>query len=118
MKYTYTLPFPVSVNSLYRAVQGRSKLSKRGREFYADGLRVLLPQPRPSSPLLGRLAVSIVLHPPTRRGYDCDNYAKGALDLLTKAGIWGDDEQITRLLIEKGTVTKGGAAVVTVEVLA
>lgn len=113
--YTYTLPWPPSVNTLWRAVRGRNILSKRGREFYEDGQRVLLPQPRPSSPLLGRVSVTITLLPPTRRGYDIDNRTKAVLDLLTKAGIWADDEQVTRLLVEKGEVTKGGAAVVTVE---
>jgi Holliday junction resolvase RusA-like endonuclease len=33
--------------------------------------------------------------------YDLDNYAKGPLDALTKAGVWADDEQVVRLHVTK-----------------
>lgn len=114
--YVFTIPFPPSANTLYRAFRGRNILSQKGREFYDQGQAALLPQKRPTVPLAGALEVTIMLCAPTRRGYDVDNRAKGVLDLLTKVGIWADDEQVVKLTIEKGPVLPGGAARVAVAV--
>lgn len=62
----------------------------------------------------GRLAVKVTLCPPDRRKRDLDNYVKALLDALTHANVWADDEQIDRLVIERGEVVKGGKAVVTI----
>lgn len=42
----------------------------------------------------------------TPRG-DVDNYCKGALDGLTKAGVWGDDGQVTTLISSKRFAAPG-----------
>ena len=62
----------------------------------------------------GRLSVEILLCGPTKAARDVDNFAKGILDAFTYAGVWLDDKQVDRLLIERGEVAKGGHAVVTV----
>lgn len=38
---------------------------------------------------------------------DCDNYAKGPLDVLTKKQYWGDDKQITHLVVRKRFAADG-----------
>ncbi len=56
----------------------------------------------------GELSVSLVLHPPTLRRYDIDNFTKALFDALSKAEFWEDDSQVIRLVIEKGEKIKGG----------
>lgn len=40
----------------------------------------------------------------TKRGtprYDIDNYLKGIMDAMTKAGVWHDDDQVSKVLAKK-----------------
>lgn len=67
----------------------------------------------PGLPLTGALEVGVRLCPPDNRRRDEDNFAGKALfDALTKAGVWGDDSQIRRKVVEWGDVVKGGCVVV------
>lgn len=59
-------------------------------------VRVVATRPR-----TGKLA-----HP---RG-DCDNYAKGPLDVMTKVGVWKDDSLVHTLKISKRYAEPGEAA--------
>ncbi len=69
-------------------------------------------------PLRGQLEVSVTLCPPDRKRRDEDNFAGKALfDALTKAGVWGDDSQIRRKIVEWGDVVKGGCVVVEISSL-
>ena len=38
---------------------------------------------------------------------DCDNYAKGALDLMTWKNYWADDDLVTDLLVKKRFAEEG-----------
>ena len=61
-------------------------------------------------PARGPLEVLVRLCPPDNRRRDEDNFAGKALfDALTKAGVWNDDSQIRRKVVEWGEVVKGGA---------
>jgi crossover junction endodeoxyribonuclease RusA len=46
--------------------------------------------------------VEIILYPPDARRRDIDNYNKALFDALTHAGIWEDDSQVQRMLVEWG----------------
>ena len=114
---TMTLPWPPSVNSYWRSVvmggQVRVLISAKGREYRA----ALAADPATSTVRLGsdvRLAVRVILCPPDKRRIDLDNRMKGLLDGLTFAQVWGDDSQVDALHILRGTVVKGGAAIVTI----
>lgn len=111
------LPWPLSVNLMYRSVRGRSILSSAGRDYRTRALHALIPQPRPATPLQDRLSVTITAYPPDRRRRDLDNLPKGVLDLLTHGGVYADDSQIDRLLIVRGPVERGGTVTVDIEVL-
>ncbi len=119
-----TLPWPPSVNNYWhqRVVTPKGKramamtyISDAGKTFKTDvHAAVLATLKAKPVPLDGRLAVAILLHQPDRRGRDIDNVVKPLLDALTAAGVWLDDAQIDRLQVQRGAITKGGRADVSV----
>lgn len=111
-----TLPYPPTVNKMWRNVQGRTLLSADGRKYrkaVADECMAL------GSPAMGneRLEVLVRVCPPDRRRRDLDNVLKGPLDALEKAGVYEDDSQIDRLMLERGEVVKGGKLEVVISVI-
>jgi len=92
---TFLLPWPPSVNGMWRSVQGRNILSQRYRLWRDAAGKALLMQ-RPKH-VLGPVKVAIELSPPDARRYDLDNRVKPVLDLLVaNAVIDGDDHRIVR----------------------
>lgn len=94
------LPFPPSVNRIWRTVAGRTLLSAEGRTYRR---RVAVEFMRPSVIRFGAtpVTVSIAAWMPDRRRRDLDNLLKAALDALTHAGCWDDDSQIEDLSIRR-----------------
>lgn len=109
------LPFPPSVNGYWRSTQKGVLISELGRIFRSNALAAIYQQlrSRPTA-LLTELDVHVVLFPPTRAKRDLDNFQKALFDGLTHAGIWKDDSQVKRMLVEWGPVTKGGKAEITI----
>ncbi|SKC22496.1 crossover junction endodeoxyribonuclease RusA [Kosakonia radicincitans] len=108
------LPFPPSVNTYWRApnkgpLKGRHLISAAGRKYQSDACAAIIEQlrrlPKPSSE---PASVEVILYPPDVRRRDIDNYNKALFDALTHAGVWEDDSQVKRLLVEWGPVVKGG----------
>lgn len=116
-----TLPFPPSANSIWRAFvqKGRVRniLSKTGRAYRETATASAQAQ-YGGEPMKGRLSVTMTLHAPTRRAYDVDNRAKAALDAITHAGVWLDDEQVDQLTIIRGDRAPGGGCLVRIEEMA
>lgn len=100
------LPFPPSVNHLWRRVGHRTLLSRGGRAFRRAVLATLAA--RGVRPIAGRLAVTIDVHPPDRRRRDLDNALKALLDALQHGGAYHDDAQIDDLRIRRGACVPGG----------
>ena len=123
MNTTYTIPFPPSVNEAYRAIRRGDRAtnikSKKWRE-YPLLVKAAIGSIHPDHMILGRAALSIILHEPshkrdgtkdgTRR--DLDNFTKSIQDALTLAGVWKDDSPVDILIIERGKKFSGGRAVV------
>jgi crossover junction endodeoxyribonuclease RusA len=110
-----TLPFPPTVNTYWRNTSRGVLISASGRSFRSSAIASVYQQMkcRPK-PITVDVAVKMILFPPDKRQRDLDNYLKAALDSLTHAGIWLDDSQIKRIVVEWGPVTKGGQSEVTI----
>ena len=115
-----TLPFPPSVNTYWRApnrgpLAGRHLISAAGRKYQSDACAAIIEQlrrlPKPSNT---PAAVAIILFPPDQRRRDLDNYNKALFDALTHAGVWEDDSQVKRMLVEWGPVVPKGKVEITI----
>jgi len=94
-------------------------LSKKSTTFRLTVRSLVVAAKLPGLPVHGALEVKVTLCPPDKRRRDEDNFAGKALfDALTKAGVWGDDSQIRRKVVEWGDVVKGGLVVVEIGALA
>lgn len=67
--------------------------------------------PKPST---APAVVEIVLFPPDQRRRDLDNYNKALFDALTHAGVWEDDSQVKKMLVEWGPVVPKGKVEITI----
>jgi crossover junction endodeoxyribonuclease RusA len=115
--YEFTLPYPPSVNGYWRAFRGRQIISKRGRDYRKHAIEVMNDLGLNDELISERMHLSVVIHPPTLRKYDIDNWCKAPFDALTHAKFWIDDEQIDSLLIKKGEKVKGGLLKVKVDLI-
>ena len=100
-----TLPWPPSVNRMWRTVRGRTLLSAAGRQYRADAVQMALagsPTRFGDAPL----EVTIIAWLPDNRRRDADNLFKAPLDALAHAGIYTDDSQIVGLSIRKAGVDR------------
>ena len=92
-----------SVNHYWVASGKRRFLSARAKDF--QKCVALFVKPHKSAE---RLKIEITFHFSDRRVRDLDNYLKGTLDSLVKAGLCVDDEQFDELIIKRGEIIKGG----------
>ncbi|HAF2548800.1 TPA: RusA family crossover junction endodeoxyribonuclease [Salmonella enterica] len=115
-----TLPFPPSVNTYWRApnkgqLKGRHMVSASGRKYQSEACAAVIEQlrrlPKPST---APASVEITLYPPDKRIRDLDNYNKALFDALTHAGVWEDDSQVKRMLVEWGPVFPKGKVEITI----
>lgn len=116
--YEFILPWPPTVNHWHQPVKMgkgvRVIKSKNARAYESLVIEVMTALKLDSEALDGKLSVSLTLNPPTLARYDIDNRTKGVFDGLSAAGFWLDDEQVTKLTIEKGEKQKGGNVLVKV----
>ncbi|MGJ8516624.1 RusA family crossover junction endodeoxyribonuclease [Carnimonas bestiolae] len=112
-----TLSFPPTVNSVWRSVNGRTIMSKRGREYRKETCAAIAHQLDNTGVVATgeRLRMEVLLYPPDRRKRDIDNYNKALLDAITNTGrIWHDDSQIDLLTVERRPASKGGYCIVNI----
>lgn len=95
------LPYPPSVNRMWRTVNGRMILSAEGRKYRLSCRGRVL-----DSIGTDRARVTIHAWMPDARRRDIDNLLKAALDVLTHSGLWQDDEQIDDLHIIRAGIDR------------
>lgn len=89
------LPYPPSINRLYRSINGRSILSKVGRDYYRD----VVPIAEASGiNIRGPYVLIIRAHRPDKRRRDIGNLEKIVSDTLAKAGVVEDDSYAQAIL--------------------
>ncbi|CQL97398.1 KilA-N domain-containing protein [Salmonella enterica subsp. enterica serovar Typhimurium str. DT104] len=98
------------------AINGIKKFwSLTARKYQSAACVAIIEQlrrlPKPSTELA---AVEIILYPPDKRIRDLDNYNKALFDALTHAGVWEDDSQVKRMLVEWGPVFPKGKVEITI----
>jgi crossover junction endodeoxyribonuclease RusA len=93
-------------------------ISKKGREFRADVVRMLCKY-RGLYSAEQRLTINVWLSAPDRRRTDCDNRIKALFDALQHAEVYPDDSQIDEIHVYRGPVDseKKGFVFVSIEVL-
>lgn len=109
-----TLPYPPSVNTYWRKRGKMTYLSKAGRDFKTAVAEYVVEH---NVPKFGaaNIEVMIVLRPRRISGFmDIDNCCKAVLDSCQDAGVFDDDNQVSKLIVERGAYIKGGACVVVV----
>lgn len=114
-----TLPWPPSLNRIWRAVVGKILLSQAARK-YKKAAAAALPVGRVPPPLTGRLMVWMVLHPPLKLAgsrWDIANREKLMVDCLTEQRVWLDDSQIDAMVILRGTPSGAGRVELTIHTL-
>jgi crossover junction endodeoxyribonuclease RusA len=116
-EYEFDLPYPPSVNGYWRTFRGRQIISKRGREYRKHAIEVMKELSLAGEMISERMHLSVVIHPPTLRKYDIDNWCKAPFDALTHAKFWKDDEQVDSLSIKKGEKVKSGLIKIRVTLL-
>jgi crossover junction endodeoxyribonuclease RusA len=108
------LPYPPSVNALYRAVKGRSILSEKYRDWKAEASTALMLQ-KPK-PIAGQVSVIVEMSPPDKRKRDLDNAGfKAILDLLVSFSIIAaDDSSVVREIVARWVEGEPGQCTVIV----
>jgi len=112
------LPWPLSVNRIWRAFGERVLLSAAARA-YGRSVSSALPTGRIAPPIDGRLAVTILLCPPRSISdsvWDIANREKLLCDALTKNKVWRDDSQIDWIAMVRGPAFATGRAFVRIDV--
>lgn len=103
------LPYPPSENHYRAHVRGHMVVITAAGKAFRKAVRAVavesgfVPDSTGATPrtLRGPLSVRVELYPADNRRRDIDNPLKALLDSLTFAGVWEDDSQIVRLLVEK-----------------
>jgi len=116
---TIQLPYPPSMNTIWRSYHGHVVLSAAARRWKRDAQMLALGAGM--RPLAGAVVVMTTLHPKltkagmaSKQRQDCDNHIKITLDALNGVGFI-DDKQVIRIVAEVGEPIQGGGLTVTVK---
>ena len=114
MQTSFALPFPPSMNTMWRNFRGHTVMSKAGREFRESVIQYVIDN---NIPKFGdrKLKITLILRPRDKRKIDIDNRIKAVLDALEHAGVFDDDFQVDHIEMIRGEPLKGGLLHVCIE---
>ena len=124
MECTLELPVPPSVNA-YKKI-GRTVRTKSGKiyqkrvnspetiAFYYQVYMKIRAQGLKSF-AGATISIEVQYFPASKRSLDVDNLAKVLLDSLQRGGLFDDDKQVARLLIERCGIVPEGKVIVRVK---
>lgn len=119
MSIAIVLPYPVSMNAIYRVYKGKIVPSAEATR-YANQIKYICSQHKPKL-MYGPVSVIVEIRPKkTRSGQaskvciDIDNPLKKLLDAM-QGIIYQNDKQVRRLYVYYGDPVENGALIVTVE---
>lgn len=105
------LPYPPSINRLYRAGRKGYWMTKVGADFKQKVLEVVINAKSPTFDTSNWLVVTILMFPDTNRRRDVDSGIKIILDSLQLANVFENDYQVRKLIVERmPKLTKGVVA--------
>lgn len=118
----FVLPYPPSLNRIWRAIVTRRKgkvvarilLSLDGRAYRKKVIAHVADLDLPALPGGARLALHLHACAPDRRKRDLSNIPKALEDALTHAQLWADDSLIDDLRVTRGPITRPGHVIVTI----
>jgi crossover junction endodeoxyribonuclease RusA len=111
-----TLPLAPSINH-YWGMRGHMKyLTAKAKTFRQEVLMELVKHEQRFGD--DPVSVSITIHFPDKRRRDIDNPIKATLDALCIAGLFTDDSQVDKLMVQRGEIIKGGKMTVMVQRIA
>ena len=91
---TLILPYPPTVNHMYRRARGHLALTPEALAFRHAVRMIAMVQG--VTPILGPVAVFLDVYRPRRRG-DLDNLLKATLDALQNGVAYRDDDQVEQI---------------------
>lgn len=101
------LSYPPSVNTYWGFKGSMRFLTAKAKEFKKEVLIKFI-ESKHKGFQEKRLQVTIILHPTDKRIRDIDNSIKSLLDAMCQAGVYKDDSQVDKLIVERGSIVKGG----------
>lgn len=102
-KITLNLPFPVSVNAIWRGKhKGAYKSPKYKAWITQAGLEWMTQKVKQPKQIPGEFSAFIILARPDKRVRDIDNFAKGIMDFCKAHNLIVDDKLCSRLYIRWG----------------
>lgn len=107
------LPYPPSLNTYYRTYRGRILISEPARAYRRLIKPTLWGHIGQSGisrirPVEFDISMDILVYPPDKRKRDLDNTLKCLLDSLQHAGLYKDDSQIGKLVVERKEMVENG----------
>jgi len=108
MQVEFVLPWPPSVNRLWRMGKGNWYSTKVALDFKEHVHYLVFKARQPRFDPAARLRLDIYAYPPDRRARDIDNLSKVVQDALQDARVFANDAQIDQLWIERMEIVRGG----------